>query len=405
MKSAGSFCMTAAIVALFLLALVGHAMLAVRLLNSVHTVALPRWQIKLVSHVIYWYGAGMPVLIAAWAIYYNWQPMGGWPSQDIPLSGLVLGYTAISLLAAALLLPRWLHWRLTWQPPRELLSNHSTCENLAATLGPQAVTAWGSLYCRLPRNEILHLEMSEKVLAPPRWPEELEGFAIAHLSDLHLTGWIDRCYFDEVVRRTNQMQADLTVITGDLVDNNRSIDVVCDVLSRLRASQGVYFVLGNHDRRVDHRRLRQSLVSAGLIDIAGRWTLLEARGPGVIVAGCELPWFSPTPALHEAPITDSRRRRIPRILLAHTPDQIRFAQSRDCDLLLAGHTHGGQIRLPLLGPIVAPSRYGVRYASGVFFEPPTLMHVSRGVSALQLVRFNCPPELAKLVLRCSSRER
>jgi predicted MPP superfamily phosphohydrolase len=69
--------------------------------------------------------------------------------------------------------------------------------------------------------------------------------------------------------------------------------------------------------------------------------------------------------------------------------------------MLAGHTHGGQICFPLIGPILAPSHYGVRYAAGTFDLPPTLMHVSRGVSGLQPLRFNCPPELAKLVLRCS----
>ena len=64
----------------------------------------------------------------------------------------------------------------------------------------------------------------------------------------------------------------------------------------------------------------------------------------------------------------------------------------------AGHTHGGQIRLPIVGPIVAPSRYGVKYASGLFHEPPTLMHVSRGVCGVHPLRFNCPPELALLTL-------
>ncbi len=67
--------------------------------------------------------------------------------------------------------------------------------------------------------------------------------------------------------------------------------------------------------------------------------------------------------------------------------------------MLAGHTHGGQIRFPRIGPILAPSRYGVRFASGVFHLPPMVMHVSRGLSGLQPLRFNCPPELARLVLR------
>jgi predicted MPP superfamily phosphohydrolase len=91
-----------------------------------------------------------------------------------------------------------------------------------------------------------------------------------------------------------------------------------------------------------------------------------------------------------------------RILLAHSPDQLSWARRNDIDLMLAGHTHGGQIRFPLIGPILAPSRYGVRYAAGTFYLPPVVMHVSRGISGLQPLRFNCPPELTKLVLRCVS---
>jgi predicted MPP superfamily phosphohydrolase len=67
-------------------------------------------------------------------------------------------------------------------------------------------------------------------------------------------------------------------------------------------------------------------------------------------------------------------------------------------LLLAGHTHGGQIRFPLIGPILAPSRVGVKYDSGVFYAPPTIMHVTRGVSGELPVRLNCPPEMAHLAL-------
>ena len=90
------------------------------------------------------------------------------------------------------------------------------------------------------------------------------------------------------------------------------------------------------------------------------------------------------------------------MLLSHSPDQVYWAQQNHFDFVLAGHTHGGQVRFPWIGPIVAPSKYGVRYSAGEFQEGNTVMQVSRGISGLQPLRINCPPELTKIVLRCGS---
>ncbi len=92
-----------------------------------------------------------------------------------------------------------------------------------------------------------------------------------------------------------------------------------------------------------------------------------------------------------------------RIALAHCPDQLRWARAWGADLMLAGHTHGGQIRIPPLGAIFSPTRHGVKYVSGVFYSPPTILHVSRGVSGDIPIRWNCPPEIACLRLRSSRR--
>ena len=86
-------------------------------------------------------------------------------------------------------------------------------------------------------------------------------------------------------------------------------------------------------------------------------------------------------------------------MLSHSPDQIRWARNHNIQLMLAGHTHGGQGRLPLLGPILSPSLYGSRFASGQFYHDPTTMHVTRGLGGTRLLRLNCPPELSLLTLR------
>jgi predicted MPP superfamily phosphohydrolase len=141
-------------------------------------------------------------------------------------------------------------------------------------------------------------------------------------------------------------------------------------------------------------RLRQAIVDAGTRYLGARHQELCIEGETILLAGNELPWIRPAADMTRIDDTTALR-----VLLAHTPDQLPWARRHGFDLMLAGHNHGGQIRLPLVGPLFSPSRYGVKYACGLFHEPPTLMHVSRGVSALDPLRYNCPPELTRIVLR------
>jgi predicted MPP superfamily phosphohydrolase len=159
-------------------------------------------------------------------------------------------------------------------------------------------------------------------------------------------------------------------------------------------------VLGNHDLYTyDVPHLRKLLAGSGVVDVGGCWKRLELKGAEIVVAGNELPWFEPAADMRNCPPRSQEHPQL-RILLSHSPDQFDWAQRCDFDLMLAGHTHGGQIRLPIVGPIFSPSRHGVKYASGTFFAEPTVMHVSRGISGELPIRLNCPPELTKLVLRC-----
>jgi predicted MPP superfamily phosphohydrolase len=147
-------------------------------------------------------------------------------------------------------------------------------------------------------------------------------------------------------------------------------------------------------RLKDAAALRQALVASGLIDLGSRCEAITIRGTEILLAGNELPWFgvapSPPPPLAPSPPL--------RVLLSHTPDQLPWARANAFDLMLAGHNHGGQIRLPYLGALITPSRFGWRYAGGLYHEPPTLLHVTRGLAGDHCLRLNCPPELALLVL-------
>ena len=203
----------------------------------------------------------------------------------------------------------------------------------------------------LPGNEVLHLDVVERALEIQGLAAQLEGLRIMHLSDLHFSGRIGKAYFQEVVRLANEFSPDLVAITGDLIDKSDCIDWIPDTLGRLQSRSGAYFVLGNHDLWIDYRRLRQTLAECGLIDVGGRWLEIRVRGEPVILAGNELPWFSPAADLTTAPQRSAAGRPL-RIALCHSPDQFRWSQASDVDLMLAGHTHGGQIRFPIIGPIV-----------------------------------------------------
>ena len=166
---------------------------------------------------------------------------------------------------------------------------------------------------------------------------------------------------------SNSLEPEIVALTGDLLDKTQCIDWVPETLGRLKARYGVYYLFGNHDLRVDWQRLRRVMDDCGLVYLGGRWKVIEVRGQPVLLAGNELPWFKPAADLSACP----PRSGVPfRLLLAHSPDQLPWARKGDGDLLLAGHNHGGQIRLPLIGPVFSPSRYGVQYASGLFHAPP-----------------------------------
>jgi predicted MPP superfamily phosphohydrolase len=252
----------------------------------------------------------------------------------------------------------------------------------------------------LPLNEILQLEVVQWVLDVPRMSATLDGLSLVHLGDLHFTGRVGKAYFREVVRVSNALQPDLICLTGDLIDRAACFDWFADTLGQLVARHGVYFVLGNHDSCVDIGRLRRTLCQNGLIDLGGRWITIEIGGTPVVLAGNERPWIAAAADLNTCPPPAPAGPL--RIALTHTPDQLAWARAQEVDVLLAGHTHGGQIRLPPLGAIVSPSIRGVKYISGIYYAPPTILHVTRGVSGDLPVRWNCRPEIAHLCLRAEN---
>jgi predicted MPP superfamily phosphohydrolase len=199
-----------------------------------------------------------------------------------------------------------------------------------------------------------------------------------------------------VCDRAAALEPDLFVFSGDLLDDQRLVEWLPSTLGRLKGRLGQYFILGNHDWYLDPAATRSEFTRLGWTGLAERF--VELNDPGrpagerVILCGDESPWMGNHADLTQAPAGAFR------ILVSHTPDNIIWARANRVGLMLAGHTHGGQVRLPILGPVYSPSRFGCRFASGSFWLDPTLMYVSRGVSGKEPIRYNCPPEVTKLVL-------
>jgi hypothetical protein len=379
-------------IALCLAAGLGQFVLCVALVNRIHSLAIPRPVIGVLSACCW-----LTLLLAPLALFHGDRGSalrvvmeGDW----LPLLYLIPGWSIAAIGVVVCVRDA----TGDGEDPGVLETRETAIDMIEAIGGSPARGRLNRLISHLPGNQALRLHVSEKTLQVPRMRRGLDGLSIAHLTDLHMSGRIGRAYFEQVVELTNAAQPDLVVITGDLFDSDDCFDWIDRTLARLKAPAGVYFVLGNHDLRVDSALERKLLAEAGLIDLGGRWTQIDIRGQAVLLAGNELPWFSPAADMENCPEETGEIHRL-RILLSHSPDQFEWARRFEFDLMLAGHNHGGQIRFPLVGPIVAPSRFGTRHASGTFYSDPTVMHVSRGISSLTQLRWNCPPELALLTLR------
>ena len=331
--------------------------------------------------------------------------INGWLSEISVLEKSLLANWAIfapfSILGIATI-GLWARRQFQTRLPAAVHENRVRVIDVAAKLGFKPLSGVRArLLSLVPGNQVLELAVQELHLELARLPKELDGLSIAHLTDLHYTGRIGIDYFEEVIRQTVALRADMIVITGDVVDKIEYLDWFDRTLAKLSAPLGIYFVLGNHDQFTGEApRVRRALESIGMIDLGSRFKRLEVSGAEIILAGKELPWFSPPANMEQCPPRSADTGQL-RILLSHSPDQFGWARRWDFDLVLAGHTHGGQICLPVIGPMVCPSWYGVHYASGTFYRHPTLLHVSRGVSGETPIRLNCRPELSRLVLQAA----
>jgi predicted MPP superfamily phosphohydrolase len=373
--------MTIATSAVFTLpALVGHFAITIWLFNRLHALGWPRRVVKSLEKLLL--VAAVSVLV--WLCF-------------APQNTAWITYATVCCFALITSIPNWLVPKLLEKTPEALLSNDTSTIDVAARLGFRPIHGPEATFLgAIPGNELLKIAIHKKTLRLQSLPPELDGLTIAHLSDLHMTGQLGREYYDVVVDETNALEPDLIVITGDILERERCLPWVASTLGRLQARHGKFFILGNHEQRLHNiAPLRAALTAVGITDLGSKCESLNIRGIDILIAGTELPWFGCHPDIPQSAIRNPQFR----MLLSHTPDQLPIARRHQFDLMLAGHNHGGQIRLPYLGALITPSFYGSRYAGGLYCELPTLLHVSRGLAGIHPIRLNCPPELPLLILK------
>ncbi len=238
---------------------------------------------------------------------------------------------------------------------------------------------------------------------PRAWPKELDGLKVALISDIHAgSPYVGKSRIKLLVDRVNAAKPDVIVLLGDYVIQTvvggrfMPPENLAVLLKELKAPLGVYAVLGNHDWWLNGPRVRDAFAGQGIRVLENENVRLAARGITFSLLGlADHIERHPDPVAPLAGLPAAE----PVIALIHEPDFFPDIPERIA-LTLAGHTHGGQVRLPLIGSPIVPSRFGQRYARGLIKEGERLLYVTSGVgTSIIPLRFGVRPEYVVLTLR------
>ena len=239
----------------------------------------------------------------------------------------------------------------------------------------------------------------------PRWPDRLDGLTIALLSDFHYDPYFSIHPLNAAIPLVNRLRPDLIALVGDFVsvpwvgDGRKAAFAAepCAILLRqMTAPLGLWAVLGNHDDHTDPQHVTRALQAESIQVLANQSQAIEHNGARVWLAGVN-------DVLSRTANLPKTLRGIPAgeavILLAHEPDFADKASRFPIDLQLSGHSHGGQVRVPLLPPLYLPPM-ARKYVSGTYRLGPLTLYTTAGLGTVGVpMRLNCPPEITFLTLR------
>jgi hypothetical protein len=254
-------------------------------------------------------------------------------------------------------------------------------------------------YQRTSLNGLGQIEITRVNLSLPRLGAAFHDYKLVQISDLHIGTWLNRSRLEGVVEMINREEPDLVAITGDFVtyDPDEFEEDLVGALQKLEPRDSSVAILGNHDHWTDPVLIRRILHQSNVIDLSNRVLTLRRGEDSLHIAGVD-------DTMEKLDDLDFVLEQTPEegaaILLAHEPDFARkSASSGRFDLQLSGHSHGGQIVLPLVGPPVLPP-LGRKYPKGFYKIKDMHLYTNRGIGTTSIrLRINCPPEIAVLALQ------
>lgn len=232
-----------------------------------------------------------------------------------------------------------------------------------------------------------------------RLPKAFDGFRIVQLSDIHHGPFSSRDQIERAVETANRLQPDIIALTGDYISKERHYAAPCaEMLGRLKARYGVYAVLGNHDHWVDAALITDLFRAEGITVLINEGMHFEKNGASFWLAGVD----DTMVGLEDLSLALAGARRDEmKLLLAHNPIILRRAARASVDLVLSGHTHGGQVAIRGERNTLRGARKRLLKGHGRLAN--TQIYVNRGLGTVVLpIRYGCPPEISLLELRSSS---
>ena len=264
----------------------------------------------------------------------------------------------------------------------------------AVMAAPVAVTGYGVF---LERRNIQLREVEIKI---PGLAKDLDGLKIGQITDLHCSPFLSPADVANVVNRMNDLRPHLTVVTGDLITREGDpLDECIAELAKLRADAGVYGCLGNHEIYAEcEDYVTWQAARKGMKFLRGQRESLSFGSAKINLAGVDYQ------KMHGPYLRGARNLMASdgslNLLLSHNPDAYTVAKDQGWDLMLAGHTHGGQVTVEYLQQHVNLARFYTKYVSGLYQEAGKSLYVSRGLGTVGApMRLSAPPELTLLKLR------